>query len=272
MFTTLSHAFDALRIAWLYRRSPYRTALAEMPDDLFSYWQRFAPRECKGIPTDRLFFARAAQGLMNFFDCVNRSGRRCALPSKAADTVWHAWAKLHPLQLERFCIRHFERAIPHIDAAAMQDGEGGAVATCLVTARRIEGLAPASARVPALFSLDRRLRMPRGFDYTTQKGQMGFRFLGDAGLPVHRLAFPAVLAAPALLDAGLVSRQEYLPYAQKVAAGSTTSSAGSSCGSGAYHHHDSRDSVGDPGADSGADGGGDSGGGCGGGCGGGGGD
>lgn len=270
MFTTLSNAFDGLRVRWLYRRSRYRKPLADMPAELFAYWQRFAPREFPAMPTDALFFARAAQGLMSFFDCVNRSGRRCALPSKAADSVWHAWAKLHPLQLERFCIKHFERPIPHIDAAAMRDGEGSAVANCLVAARRIEALPPAGARIPSLFSLDRRLRMPRGFDYTRQKGRVGFRFLGDEGRPAHGLAFPAALAAPALLAAGLVSREEYRPYAAKSASAGSAGSGAAGCGSSAGDRHDSCDTAADSACDGGGDSGGD-GGGCGGGCGGGGG-
>lgn len=264
MFAIVNSAIEGLRVRMLHRASRYRVQLSELPPDLFAYWQGFVPREFAGMPTGRLFFAQAAEGLINFFDCVNQSGRACALPSKAADSVWHAWAKLKPQHLERFCIKHFVRPIPHIEASDMAGRMGSVVANCLVAARRIESLAPAAPHIPALFSLDRRLRMPGGFDYVKQRKQVGFRYLGDDGMPLNRASFPKALTAAELFAAGLVSRAEYLPHAPK---GAAAQGDGGSGGGGCGSSSSSIDCDNDGGGDSGGDGGG-----CGGGCGGGGGD
>jgi hypothetical protein len=112
-----------LRAARLRRTSPWQAALADLPAGLQSYWRASAPREYEGIPTDAFFFARAAEGLLRFFDAVRHSGRPCALPSEAADSVWHAWLRWNPVSLERFCVRHF--ALFGLDALLRMPGGHG---------------------------------------------------------------------------------------------------------------------------------------------------
>src|SRR5438128_11621684 len=91
------------RAARRVRTSPSRVMLDDLPPRLESSWRHSAPNEYQGIPTDAFFFARAAEGLMIFFDAATRSGRPCALPSDAADSVWHAWLRQDPAGLARFC-------------------------------------------------------------------------------------------------------------------------------------------------------------------------
>jgi hypothetical protein len=263
MLAFLSPMFNGIRARGVARRSPYSKALAELPPSLYPHWKRTARLEFKGIPQDALFFAQSAEGLMAFFDCVARSGKPCALPSKAADSVWHAWKTMAPADLAAFCTRHFGRTIPHTEAADMKADMAAALATSLVHARRAEGLDPAGLNVPRMFSLDRRLGMPGGYAYRLAGGKMAFSHLDHAGKPVGDLRYPAALAATGLLAAGLVSQQTYqeeLRKQQSASAGSSCGSTGSSCGSSAC----------DGAGSSSCDGGSSCGSGCGSGCGGGG--
>src|ERR1041384_2508741 len=103
----------------LMQRSRHGKALKELPPGLYNYWKSSARLEYHGIPADAVFFARAAIGLLDFFECAAQDKQPCALPSKAADSVWHAWLRLSPLKLEAFCRQHFGRAVPHVEGAAM---------------------------------------------------------------------------------------------------------------------------------------------------------
>jgi hypothetical protein len=232
MLSKVLDKITSLRTKYLYEYSPHSSALADLPVDLFPYWQRTASLEFKGIPRDAFFFVRAAEGLMMFFDCVRRSGRPCGLPSKAADSVWHAWAELDPDHLARFNLRHFGRAIPHTEAAEMSIPMDAALAHCLVAARSLDGIPVAGPAVPKLFSLDRRLSMPNGFDYAAERGQVGHRRMTWQGTGTGERFFLDSLAPAMLLSAGLVSASDYDAYAQRMTANRDVGGCGSSCGAG----------------------------------------
>lgn len=248
MITVLLNAIKKFRTSELYQHSRYRKPLADLPAGLFPHWQRTAIIEFKGIPRDAFFYARAAEGLMMFFDCVAHSGKPCGLPSKAADSVWHAWAQLDPQQLEQFCIRHFGRHIPHTEGPDMNLSMELALANTLVAARQLEELPEAGVNLPRLFLLDRKLKMPDGYDYSLVSGKVAWRHMSYQGRGIGVHYYPAALAPAQLLAAGLVSQDAYEAYERQA------KSNGGSCGSG---------------CGSSASGGGCDGGGCGGGCGGG---
>jgi hypothetical protein len=242
--------------------SRYRTALAELPVGLEAYWRHSAPQEYQGIRTDAFFFVRAAEGLMMFFNAVRRCDQPCALPSEAADSVWHAWLRWNPIGLDAFCRSHFGKTVPHVERAGLGTGP---LANTLVTSRSLEGIDAHGPHLPALFGLDARLRMPNGHGYWTRGGEVVYaRLNGKGRCVVHAQVHPE-LAVNALVAAGLVSGPvlaERLRQQQQAAG-----DAGYGCGA-----------FGDTAACSdagGGDGGGDGGGcgsSCGGGCGGGGGD
>lgn len=233
LLTRLLAAINDYRARSTIRSSPYRAALDALPPTLFHYWRRSAQFEFKGIPRDAFFYARAAEGLMTFFTCVTRRAIPCALPSMAADSVWHAWMRLDAPGLERFCIEHFGRAIPHVEGNAMQEEMDVALANCLVQARELEGIGRAGPNVPRLFTLDRRLRMPCGFAYKLFDGEIGYRKLDRSGWARGQVWFPCALAATALLGAGLVSHEDFDLAMRKRdrQGGSCGSGCGSSCGS-----------------------------------------
>jgi hypothetical protein len=248
---------NTLRAARLRRTSPWRAALADLPAWLEPSWRLGAPREYEGIPTDALFFARAAEGLLRFFDAVRHSGRPCALPSNAADSVWHAWLRRDPLSLERFCVRHFGAAVPHADRAALV---GNALLHTFAACRARDGIGPGGMRLPALFALDANLRMPGGHGYWSRAGEIVYARLNERGRGMWRARPHPELALMVLYAAGLVDRGILAVHLRRREAAATD---GSSCGGMAFADGDA---CSDGGAgDGGSDGGCSCGSGCGGG-------
>jgi hypothetical protein len=215
----------------IMKRSQYRKELHELPTNLYDYWKSSAKNEFNGIPGDAVFFARAAEGLMVFFDCVATSGKPCALPSLAVDSVWHAWQRLAPLKLDAFCLKHFGRVIPHLERAVMPGRMEDAIAASLVRARELEGLRPEGPRLPSLFLLDRKLRMPNGFGYTVLRGRPGYGELDARGRLDPLVSCPPALEAAGLLAAGLITSEAYAAYMERAARRPEGSSCGSGCGS-----------------------------------------
>jgi hypothetical protein len=219
------------------RASFYRSMLEDLPDGLETAWRRSAPQEYPGIRTDAFFFARAAEGLMRFFAVAVHGSQPCALPSEAADSVWHAWLRHEPIGLEGFCRKHFGKVVPHVERAGLASG---ALANTLMTGRSLEGIAPLGPRLPQLFGLDARLRMPGGHGYWQRGDEIVYARLDKRGLCRQRAQPHAELATSALLAAGLVDADMVLSHMRlKQAAGSDGgagcdggSSCGSSCGSG----------------------------------------
>lgn len=195
------------------RASIYRSALEDLPVGLDMAWRRAAPKEYPGIRTDAFFFACAAEGLMRFFDAVRRSSRPCALPSEAADSVWHAWLRHDPIGLERFCRKHFGRVIPHVERAAL---ETGALAATLLTGRRMEKIAPLGPELPRLFGLDARLRMPGGHGYWSRDGGIVYARLGRRDSFPGRASPHPELTISALLAAGLIDADMVLAHLQRL--------------------------------------------------------
>lgn len=209
MLKQLSHALLAARAAGFRLASPRRKALRDIPPKLYEYWSRTAHHEFQGIPRDAFFYVRAADALLVFFECVKRSSHPCALPSKAADSVWHAWLRHSPASLDAFCERHFGQRIPHVEAGDMAGGMDLPVATSLVTARRLAGVPVAGPGVPSLFGTDHALRMPDGFAYRLRGNTMVCSRMDRQGNPagpdrVHPASEPAFLLA-----AGLISQLDY---------------------------------------------------------------
>ncbi len=240
MLNSLLNKIDSIRATRVRQSSRYGRATADIPPTLYTYWKSTARDEFKGIPSDAFFFARASEGLLTFFDCVRTSARPCALPSAAADSVWHAWSRLDAQHLAWFCRKHFGHSIPHTEAADMPVNLDAALANSLAAARRIEALPAAGASVPSLFSLDGELRMPRGYAYCSASEQVAFRNMNQQGRAEGWTHLPAALTPAAMLAAGLISQEEYDISLQKAhpdgsgcgaGCGSTACDSGASCGS-----------------------------------------
>lgn len=263
MLDAMRGQVDNMRAGRVLGKSQHRAALEDVPPALFSYWVRSAHLEFAGIPSSKVFFAQALDGLLDFFSCVKASGRPCALPSAAADSVWHAWAARAPASLERFCIKHFGRSIPHIEEADMQAQMDTALATCLVEARSLERRDPVIASVPRLFALDRTLRMPRGYAYDLLHGAVTVQRLDANGVPHGARRFVNGLDGVQLLAAGLISQQTYEAHLRRDQGSAAGCGGGTEIASTNACSTPVCDGAGDSGGDGGSCGSGCGGGGCG---------
>jgi len=109
-----------------------------------------------------------ARGLRQFFLAYLKSGcRRVAMPSQAADDLWHEFI-LFTRDYKLFCDLAFGQFLHHTPAVKM-----GAVKADNEGLRRVwwfscleENINPRKAtRLPLLFALDRKLGIPNGFVY-----------------------------------------------------------------------------------------------------------
>lgn len=244
-------------VAREFAHSTHAQVLADVPGALFSYWSAHSQDEFPCIPRDASFFAQAAEGLVTFFDLAAAARKPCALPSRAADSVWHAWLRMDAAGLQRFCIRHFGKTIPHVERAQMSGGIGEAMAMCLVQARRRAAKPPAGTHLPRLFSLDSRLGMPFGFGYRIVGGLVAYCALDVFGNPDDRMVFPEALAPESLALLGLVGKQEYDDAMRQARLRDDRPGGGDAWSSAAESGADGSDGG------SGGDGGGSCGGGCG---------
>lgn len=198
---------DGLRVRRDLRRSRYRQQLEQIAPELYAYWQRSAAQEFPGMPTQRASFYRAAAGLFDFFQVASLRGQPCALPSLAADSVWHAWLCWDEDDLARFCRRHFNKAIAHLPQSEL--GPAALVQT-LVGCRYLEGARAHGPGLPQLFGLDASLRVPNGHGYWVDKGDIVYRRLDAAGRRPGQASVHPDLTLQALFAASLISEATYL--------------------------------------------------------------
>lgn len=244
---------DKVRAQRHIRQSRYRPQFEDIPAGLFPFWQRNSGREFAGIPTDRLFFIRAATGLMRFFEVAADRRQPCALPSLAADSVWHAWTAWDPVNLEHFCRWHFGRPIRHLPNAEL---DALALPRALVGCRVLEGVPPQGPALPALFGLDFALRMPSGYHYAVEGVNVFYTPMNPDGQSPGRGFQHGDLTLDALLGANLISAAQHADALRSRAQGDRQ--GGSMNGGGSGGDGDGIDCDSD----------GSGGGGCGGGCGG----
>lgn len=118
-------------------------------------------------------------GLRQFFLAAQRAnGRFVAMPSKAADTLWHEFI-LHTRAYETFCRDAFGRLLHHTPAEALPAGaETSRSAAGLRRAWRgcceEEGIDPKHPdRLPLLFALDTTLGIEGGYRYVPDCHRLG---------------------------------------------------------------------------------------------------
>lgn len=113
------------------------------------------------------------EGLRQFFAVsIQARGRRVAMPSQAVDEAWHEFI-LSTRAYRRFCLRIVGRFLHHTPAEAMRsprDAQDG-IRRAWAIACRQEGIDPRKPnRLPLLFALDSRLKIPGGFVYSLNCG------------------------------------------------------------------------------------------------------
>lgn len=162
-------AFAALQILTHRRRLRYIDSYSWPPGliaKLHKKHPRLSPAQIE----------RIGLGLKQFFRAYHRGGyRTVAMPSEAADSLWHEFI-LYSKAYDEFCRRAFGRFLHHTPAAVLSPGlktsnEGlRRVWWQACKDERIDPKAPTT--LPLLFALDRDLNIPNGFHYMPDCGSV----------------------------------------------------------------------------------------------------
>ena len=228
------------------------SAMDAVPQALRDYWEVHGPAEFPGMPTTAKAWAWSLRGLLTYFALAASTSQQTLLPSRAADSVWHAWLAWDPEHLRRFQLRHFNKELPHVAKDDMPSNTETALPRTWGLASAADGLPVLSGKVPFLFAVDKVLGMPTGWAYIHNIRERTVEVADIQSDGVSSSYRPAVgLTAADFLSLGMLSASEAQAWQQENLDGG--GSSGSSCGS---------SSSGDGGGDGDGDGGG-----CGGGCG-----
>ena len=113
--------------------------------------------------------ALVSQGLRQFFMAYLRSGcRYVAMPSQVADDLWHEFI-LYTRDYDAFCKKAFGQFLHHTPAVALaperRESNAGLRRVWWQCCKE-EGINPGNpSRLPLLFALDSKLKIPGGFVY-----------------------------------------------------------------------------------------------------------
>jgi len=229
-------------------RCPPATAAAEqIPPAVRTAWAYHAPDEFPGLAIGDGAWLRCSLGLAQFFEAcrLQREQGPCALPSKAADSVWHVWLKLDPIGLAEWQQRYFGRVVEHREYVDLGAPLDDCLARAWAGACRSEGHSPLGSKLPLLFALDGLLRLPTGWAYRLEKGALVHRQIDGFGQPSGDAFAHAAVAAGGLAALGLVSEAELAAQRRR------QSDGGSSCGS-SWDANGSCDASADGGCSSGS--------------------
>lgn len=111
-----------------------------------------------------------AHGLRQFFLAYLKSGRRyVSMPSQIADDLWHEFI-LFTKHYDAFCRRAFGKFLHHTPAVALgsmaQQQSNAGLRRCWWHVCVEENINPkAPTRLPLLFALDAKLKVPNGYQY-----------------------------------------------------------------------------------------------------------
>lgn len=109
-----------------------------------------------------------SHALRQFFLAYLKSGCKfVSMPSQLADDLWHEFI-LYTKNYELFCKRAFGRFLHHTPAVVLSTAQqnNAGLRRCWWFACREENINPRNAtRLPLLFALDAKLKVPDGFHY-----------------------------------------------------------------------------------------------------------
>lgn len=224
----------------LRKRCPPATLAAEqISPAVRTAWAHHAPEEFPGLAVSDGAWLRCSLGLAQFFEAcrLQRDQGPCALPSKAADSVWHVWLKLDPAGLASWQERYFGRVVEHRESADLSAPLDDCLARTWVGACRSEGQSPLVPNLPLVFALDGLLRLPTGWAYQHKQGALVHRQIDGFGQASGAAFTHASVAAGGLVALGLVSEAELISLRRQQGGdgGGATGSSGdaSSCSSSA---------------------------------------
>lgn len=203
------------------RCPPATVAAGQMPPEVRAAWAQQAPDEFPGLPVDDDAWLHCAIGLAQFFEAcrLQRGQGPCALPSKAADSVWHVWLRTDPAGLAAWQQRYFDQVVEHHEAEALGAPLDECLARTWAGACRSEGRSLLARRLPLLFALDGLLRLPSGWAYGHEGGAVVHRQIDGAGQPGGDAVAHVALGAAGLAALGLLSPAETAALRRQADAG-----------------------------------------------------
>lgn len=219
----------------LRKRCPPATVAAEqVPPTIRAAWAQQAPDTFPGLAVDDAAWLRCSLGLAQFFEAcrLQREQGPCALPSKAADSVWHVWLKLDPAGLASWQERYFGRVVEHREAHGLGAPLDDCLARTWVGACRSEGQSLLGPQLPQVFELDSLLRLPTGWAYQHKRGALVHRQIDGLGQPSGAAFTHASVAAAGLVALGLVSEAELISLRRQQGGDSSGGATGSSVDAG----------------------------------------
>lgn len=222
----------------LRRRCPPATVAAEqIPPAVRAAWASQAPDEFPGLAVDDGAWLRCSVGLAQFFEAsrLQQAQGPCALPSKAADSVWHVWLSADPAGLADWQQRYFGRVVEHREAEALGAPLDESLARTWAGACRSEGQSLLGPQLPLVFALDGLLGLPTGWAYRHERGALVHRQIDGFGRPSGVPVTHAAVAASSLVALGLLSDaelQEALRRRQSDSGSTGSSSSDSGCDAG----------------------------------------
>ncbi|RZI61925.1 MAG: hypothetical protein EOP37_05155, partial [Rubrivivax sp.] len=212
-----------------------RPAPPAFPPRLKTAWLKQVAIEHPGWKPGARGWRLAAYALEQFFDASAAAAPlSCALPSRAADLVWHLWIECDPEGLAAWQLRRYGRTVAHREHEPGEDN-GASLARCLVRACRAEHSSPVRGALPLVFRVDRLLRTPWGWSYERFHGTVLHTDLNADGRPCGHARGHGTLMPAALVGFGLIgAREAGLAARERGEKGDKSggSGCGSSCGSG----------------------------------------
>lgn len=158
---------------------------ADVPSFVWTDWRYSGPAEFEGMVINSRHRIASFIGLMVYFWMVKKAGGQTMLPSRAADSLWHAWLRASPMTLASFQSKYFGSAIQHLEEnRVLSQGHSthDALANTWRFARCTEKCGPTN--IPYLFELDHCLSFYSGWSYRYAEGAIQMAVIGD-GLRYH---------------------------------------------------------------------------------------
>jgi hypothetical protein len=216
------------RPALLRRCPPATVAASQIPAAVRAAWVQLAPEDCPGLRVDDDAWLRCSLALAQFFEAcrLQRVHGACALPSKAADSVWHVWLATDPASLAAWQRRYFDLEVPHQEGAALGAPLDDCIARTWVGACTSEGLSPLGPRLPLVFAVDSMLALPTGWAYRFERHGLVHRDIDGFGRTHGSGVLHAAVAGTGLVGLGLLGEAELQAWRRQQQA----SSGGSACG------------------------------------------
>lgn len=199
--------------------------MRDAPSELRAQWEYTAPKEFPGMRTDGVAWINSLAGLMYFFQLYSNDDKPMALPSRAADSVWHVWISWYPKRLNEFCLHHFGMPIERkIDLHVPWEL---ALARTWALACQQEGINPIlPGRIPCIFAIDGELQMPGGWWFRLNSNGVELVPLAPmTGEPLEAEIIPHPgVTAEELLASGILGQEVLEAWSRIYAAGKNKTS------------------------------------------------